>query len=138
MLLLSVLALYAVGKGSIVIFRRMAVLPQAIIMPIVFVLCVIGAYSTNYAMMDVWVMVFFGFIGYLMTKLDIPLPPLIIAFVLTPQWEQSMRLALMMSSGDFSTFLTKPISLCFLLLAAFIIIRVSISSYKRARAVTVG
>ena len=137
MLLLSVLALYAVGKGSIVIFRRMAVLPQAIIMPIVFVLCVIGAYSTNYAMMDVWVMVFFGFIGYLMTKLDIPLPPLIIAFVLTPQWEQSMRLALMMSSGDFSTFLTKPISLCFLLLAAFIIIRVSLSSYKRARAVTV-
>jgi len=133
LLLLSVIALYVVGKGSIAIFRRMTVLPQAIIMPIVLTLCIVGAYSTNYSVLDVWVMILFGLIGYLMTKLDIPLPPLIIAFVLTPQWEQSMRLALMMSSGDFSVFLTKPISLGFLLLALVIIVNVSRSSLRKYR-----
>ncbi|AWB34422.1 tripartite tricarboxylate transporter permease [Orrella marina] len=135
LLLLSVVALYFVGRASIAAFRRMSLLPQAIIMPIVLMLCIIGAYSTNYSLMDVWVMLLFGLIGYIMIKLDIPLPPLIIAFVLTPQWEQSMRLALMMSSGDFTTFVTKPISLGFLLLTLFVIVNVARSSIRKGRAI---
>lgn len=133
MLLVSVLMLLVVGKLAILAFRRLADMPQAIIMPIVMLLCVIGAYSTNYAMSDIWMMLGFGVLGYAMNKLEIPLPPFIIAFVLAPQWEQSLRLALLLSRGEFSVFVTSPISLGFLLLAAAFTGHFALATYRRSR-----
>lgn len=131
MLLVSILMLFLVGRVAIIVFRRLADMPQAIIMPIVLVICVIGAYSTNYAMTDIWVMLAFGAAGYVMNKLEIPLAPFIIAFVLGPQWEQSLRLALMLSRGDFSVFVTHPISLGFLVLTALFVASVARRTWRR-------
>ena len=117
MLLVSVLMLLLVGRLAIVGCRRLATLPQSVVMPIVMLLCVIGAYSVNYAVNDVWIMLGFALLGYVMNKLHVPLPPFIIAFILGQQLEQSLRQALLLSRGDFSAFVTHPISLGFLALA---------------------
>ena len=129
MLLVSVVMMFFVGKAAIASCRHLATLPQSIVMPIVMLLCVIGAYSTNYAMSDIWMMLVFGIVGYIMTKLDIPLPPFIIAFVLSPQLEQSLRQALLLSRGSFKVFVTSPISLGFLLLAVVFVVQI----VRRAR-----
>lgn len=132
-MLVSVLMLLVAGKFAIIACRRLASMPQPIIMPVVMILCVIGSYSTNYAMSDVWIMLLLGIAGYLMNKIEIPLPPFIIAFVLGPQIEQSFRQALMLSRGDFTTFFTAPISLAFILIAVLSTIQVVRMSIKANR-----
>jgi len=134
MLLISVAMLFVVGRIAIFAFRHLARMPQAVIMPIVMLLCVIGAYSTHYAMSDIWMMLAFGVAGYVMNKLEIPLAPFIIAFVLGPQWEQSLRLGLMLSRGDVAVFFTRPISLVFLVLAALFVVQIARGTIRRARA----
>ena len=138
MLLVSVLMLYFVGKGAILGCRQLAALPQSIIMPIVMLLCVIGAYSTSYAMSDIWMMLAFGVVGYLMNKLEIPLPPFVIAFVLGPQIEQSLRRGLLLSRGEWSVFVTHPISLGFLLLAAVFVVQIVRKAGKKRRSASLA
>lgn len=130
-LLVSIFMLLLAGKVAIRAFRQLASMPQAVIMPIVLLLCVIGAYSTSYALSDVWMMLGFGLLGYVMNKLGLPLPPLIIAFVLAPQWEQSLRLALLLSRGEYSIFFTSPISAAFLVLAGLVAVQVGRQAYRR-------
>jgi putative tricarboxylic transport membrane protein len=129
MLLVSVVMMFFVGKAAIAGCRQLASMPQSIVMPIVMLLCVIGAYSTSYALSDVWMMLAFGVAGYALLKLDIPLPPFIIAFVLSPQLEQSLRQALLLSRGSAMVFVTSPISLGFLVLAAIFVVQI----VRRAR-----
>lgn len=124
-LLVSVLMMFLVGKVAIKGCRHLADMPQPIIMPVVMLLCVMGSYSTNYAMSDVWMMLGFGLFGYLMNKIHVPLPPFIIAFVLGPQLEQSIRQALLLSRGDVTVFFTRPISVLFLGLAALSIVQIA-------------
>ena len=118
-LLVSILMLLIIGKVLLRGVRHLAHMPISIIMPIVMVLCVIGAYSSNYSVTDIWFMLAFGVIGYLFNKIEFPLPPFLIAFVLGPQFELYIRQALMLSRGDFSVFFTKPICLLFICLSAF-------------------
>lgn len=134
MLLVSILMLLLVGKVAIRAFRQLGSMPQAVIMPIVMLLCVIGSYSTNYALSDIWMMLGFGVFGYVLNKLGIPLPPFIIAFILGPQWEQSMRLALLLSRGDFTTFVTSPIALGFILLALVFMVQIGRTAARRRAA----
>ncbi|MCL1940096.1 MAG: tripartite tricarboxylate transporter permease [Desulfovibrionaceae bacterium] len=119
MLIVSILMLYLVGLVAIRGCRKLATMPHSLVMPIVLLLCVVGSYAVSYSMTDVWMMLGFGVLGYAMNKLEIPLPPFIIAFVLGPMLEQSLRRALILSRGDYSIFVTHPISLGFLALAVF-------------------
>ena len=91
-------------------------------MPIIIVLCVIGAFALNNRIFDCWSIIFFGLVGYAMSKLDIPLAPMIMSFVLGATIETNLRRALMYSNGDVSTFVTSPISCVFLVMAAISII----------------
>jgi putative tricarboxylic transport membrane protein len=72
-------------------------------------------------MFDVGMMIVCGLLGYLFKKLDFPLAPAILTLILGPLMEQSLRESLSVSHGDFSIFLTRPISLFFMILAALII-----------------
>lgn len=128
---ISVFMLLLVGWGAVMGSRRLADMPQAIVMPIVMLLCVIGSYATNYSMLDIWMMFSFGLLGYVMNKLEIPLPPFIIAFVLGRQLEQSIRQALLLSRGDFMVFITHPISCGFLILTAIFLIQIVRGRRKR-------
>lgn len=85
-------------------------LPFTILAPIIYILCVVGGYAPTQDMHDVWLMLIFGVVGYLMRKLDYPMAPAVLAIVLGPLAEASMRQSLIISNGSFSIFFTRPVS----------------------------
>ena len=90
----------------------------------VLLFCVMGAYSLQQSVFDVWVMIGFGVVGYLFRKLDMPLAPLVLGLILGPPLEKSMRTSLEMSAGDFAIFVTRPLCLG-LLIASVVVIAVA-------------
>jgi putative tricarboxylic transport membrane protein len=92
--------------------------PKAILAPTTIALCVLGSFSVNNSIFDIWFMVFMGVVGYFMDRLQFPTPPLVLALVLAPRLQTAFRQALMISPGGSPMiFITKPISLAFLLAA---------------------
>ena len=77
----------------------------------VLIFCMIGAYSLKQTLFDVWVMLGFGILGYLLRKLDFPIAPAILALILGPMMERSLRTTLEMSGGSFAIFLDRPVAL---------------------------
>ena len=96
--------------------------PYAILFPLILLFCVIGVYSVSNAIFDVYLMIGFGVVGYLMKKLGYEPAPLVLAFVLGPLLENNLRKSLILSQGDFSTFVTRPISAACLAVAALLLL----------------
>jgi len=84
--------------------------PYAFMAPMIMVLTLVGVYSVNNSVFDIWVMLIMGIFGYLARKLKFDLGPLLLAFVLGPIMERSLRQALLMSNGRFGIFFYRPIS----------------------------
>jgi putative tricarboxylic transport membrane protein len=95
-------------------------MPFTILAPMIFILCVIGGYAPTQDMHDVWLMLLFGVVGYLMRKLDYPMAPAVLAIVLGPLAETSMRQALLINSGNPMIFFDRPISGSIMLIAVFL------------------
>ena len=85
-------------------------MPFTILAPVIFSLSIIGGYAATQRLFDVWLMLVFGVVGYLLRKLDYPLAPAVLAIVLGPIAEPKLRQSLMISDGDLSIFVTRPIS----------------------------
>jgi putative tricarboxylic transport membrane protein len=85
-------------------------IPYRILMPLILLFCLIGAYSVTNSIFDVSLMIFFGGVGYLMRKFGYEGAPLVLAFVMGPLLEQNLRQALLISGGSFAIFITRPIS----------------------------
>jgi putative tricarboxylic transport membrane protein len=96
--------------------------PYKVLFPLLLLLCIIGSYSINNNEFDVFIMLIFGIIGYLLRKFEYELVPLVIAFVLGPMLETSLRQSLLISGGDISIFFTKPISMSCLIIALLVLI----------------
>jgi putative tricarboxylic transport membrane protein len=95
-------------------------IPYGILLPFIVLFTLIGTYAINNNAFDLWVMLGFGVLGWLMRKFDYPAAPVVLALVLGPQMETNLRRALTISQNDYTTFLTHPISavlLCLALLA---------------------
>lgn len=125
-ILLSSVYLFGIGKLAIKVFSRVALVPNRILYPIVFVLCVYGAYAVNNNLFDILVMLVMGLVGYLMLRLDIPVAPFLIAFVLGPLLEDNFRQSLLLSQGDLSIFVRNAICIVFWILTSlsiFVLIR---------------
>ena len=90
--------------------------------PGILLFCILGAYSLNQSVFDVTMMVLFGIVGYVFRKLDWPLAPAILALILGPMMERSLRTSLEMSGGDLFIFFQRPISAVLLILAAAILV----------------
>jgi putative tricarboxylic transport membrane protein len=90
--------------------------------PLILLLSVVGTYSANKNIFDVWVMIGFGVAGWLLRKLDYELAPFILAMVLGPLFEQSLRQSLIMSLNGPAIFVTRPISLALLLVSAALLV----------------
>ena len=99
-----------VNLALIPVFVWILKLPVTILVPVVFVLCIIGGYAPTQDMHDVWLMLIFGIVGYLLRKLNYPLAPLVLAIVLGPLAETSMRQSLLMNQGSPTIFFERPIS----------------------------
>lgn len=99
-------------------------IPYHYMYPAIVLICVIGAYSLNTNVFDVWIMLIFGIFGYLIKKFDIPGAPMVIALVLGPILEYSLYQALSLAYGDITTFITRPISATLLGITALMTVAV--------------
>ncbi|MDR1935210.1 MAG: tripartite tricarboxylate transporter permease [Candidatus Accumulibacter sp.] len=113
---LMMLIMYGGMKGFVQILR----IPAHVLLPVIVVLCIIGAYAVNSRIFDAWGLVFFGVLGLLMKKFGVPIPPLVLGFILGEPFETNLRRGLQYSNGDFLDILNHPIALMFfVLLVAF-------------------
>jgi len=95
--------------------------PYRLLFPAILALCCIGAYSVSNSLFDVWLVLLFGLIGYFFIKIGVEPAPLVLGFVLGPMLEEHFRRAMLISGGDISVFLTRPISASLLALAALLL-----------------
>lgn len=98
-------------------FANIAKLPFSILVPCIIIFCTIGAFSVASNSFNVFVMIGFGFLGYIMKRFGFPLPPMTIALVLGQLTESNLRRALILSEGSISIFFTRPLALLFLVIA---------------------
>jgi putative tricarboxylic transport membrane protein len=122
-----------IGRFFIRMAKNIFKVPEAILYPVIVLLCFVGTYAVDNSFFDVQAMLFFGILGYIMRKFNYPLPPLLIAFVLGPMLENALRQSLIMSSGNVAIFLTRPISLGFLVITVIGIIFIMINILKKSR-----
>jgi putative tricarboxylic transport membrane protein len=104
--------------GGVLLFARLMLLDRALIFPTVFAVCVLGAFTVEARMFDVWVMLAFGVVGVAMERAGVPLAPFVVGLVLAPLAEEQLRTGLMASGGTFAAILDRPVALGFLAVAA--------------------
>ncbi|MBI5967016.1 MAG: tripartite tricarboxylate transporter permease [Deltaproteobacteria bacterium] len=93
------------------LWARITVIPYHYLAPLIFLCCFVGAFSVRNNMFDVWMALLFGVIGYLMRKLKFPAAPLVLALILGPLLENSVRQSLSMSAGSPAIFITRPMTI---------------------------
>ena len=116
-----------INLAFIPVFVKVLTLPFTILAPVIYILCIVGGYAPTQTMHDVWLMFLFGIVGYLLRKLNYPVAPAVLAIVLGPLAERSLRQSLLASQGDMLTFVERPISgiciLCAVLLICYPLFR---------------
>ena len=103
------------------LFAQILRLPYFVLYPLVVGISIVGVYSVNNSLFDLWVMGIFGLLGYLMRKLEFPAAALILGMVLGDALERALRQSLMMSQGDITILISRPISGTLLLIATAIL-----------------
>ena len=109
--------------------------PYRILFPLIILFCLIGAYSINYSIADVLIMIVFGIAGYFMKKFEYEGAPLVLAYVLGPMLEMALRQSLTMSNGSFSIFMTRPISAIGILVSILLVVSPLLPWFGKRRAV---
>jgi putative tricarboxylic transport membrane protein len=107
--------------------------PYRILFPLIILFCLIGAYSVSYSVTDLLIMLVFGVVGYLMKKFEYEGAPLVLAYVLGPMLEISLRQSLTISNGDFFIFFTRPISAVVICIALFLVLSPFFPRFRRKR-----
>lgn len=107
--------------------------PERILIPLIVVLTIIGSYSVANSVFNVWIMIVFGIVGFAMSIARISPAPLIFGVILGPILEVNVRRTLMVSGGDPSIFVTRPISLTILLIAALALVWPLVSAWRRGK-----
>ncbi len=129
-LMLVILNLPLIG-----IWVKLLTVPYRFLYPAILVFCCIGVYSVSSSTFDVLLTAGFGLLGYVFHKLGCEGAPLLLGFVLGPMMEENFRRALLISRGDFTVFVTRPISLGLLFAAAALVVMVALPSIKAQREV---
>ena len=132
MLISSVIMLFMEFFG-LRVFVKLLSIPKYILLPCIFVLCVIGAYNLKNNMSQVIACIMFGVIGFAFKKFEIPSTPFILGFILGPLAEQNYRRGLMRTNGSFVPFLTSPISAVFLGIAVIVILLAATKPLRQKR-----
>lgn len=115
------------------IWVKLLSVPYRLLYPAILLFCCIGVYSVNNSLFDVGLTVGFGLLGYLFIKLRCEPAPLLLGFILGPMLEENLRRAMLLSRGDPTVFVTRPLSLSLLLLAAGLILIMLLPRFRRTR-----
>jgi len=97
-------------------------IPYPILFPLILLFCLIGVYSVSNSLVEIWFMLGFGVLGYLMKKFEYEAAPLVLALILGPMLENALRQSLIMFDGNPMVFFTRPISATFLLASALLLL----------------
>jgi len=127
-LMLLVLNLPLVG-----LFVTVLRIPYAYLYPLIIMFCIIGVYEVNNSIVDVWIMLIMGVVGYALRKFDFDPAPLVLGLVIAPILEQSLRQSLIMSNGNYLIFFSRPISLSLMIFSIGLLVLAAYSfALKRA------
>lgn len=110
MVFFATFAMFILGLSMVKALVKVLLVPRQRLMPIVFVLCIIGSYAIHGRLFEVGVMVVFGIIGYYMKVMDYPIAPLVLGLILGKILDPNLRRALVLSNGNLLPFFTRPIS----------------------------
>lgn len=121
-LVFSALAMWFLALGIAKFSVRILGINKKILMPIIYVLCVIGAFLINHNDFDVKMMFIFGIVGLLLRATGIPSAPFLLGVILGPMADSNLRRALIISNGSLAPMLARPICVVFLIIIAFMII----------------
>jgi len=127
-LMLIILNLPLIG-----IWIKLLSVPYRWLFPSIVLFCALGVYTTNNNTFDIWMVALFGVIGYAFIKLGVEPAPLLLGFILGPMMEENLRRALLLSRGDWSVLVTRPLSASLLAVAAVLLIIVLLPSVKAKR-----
>jgi TctA family transporter len=112
---------------------KLLTVPYRILYPAILLFCAIGVYTINNTYVDIIITAFFGLIGVLFMKLGCEPAPLLLGFVLGPMMEENLRRAMLLSRGDPTTFLTRPISAAMLIAAVLLVLIIALPNIRRKR-----
>ena len=141
----TIVSMY-IGNGMLLVLNlplipmwvKVLKVPYYLLYPLILLFCLIGAYSLENNISDVIAMLIFGILGFLMKKFRYEGAPLILALVLGQKLETNLRRSLIMARGDFSIFISRPISLVFLITAALLLIIPIITQRRKLSALKEG
>ena len=122
MLVFATLAIAVFGLSLTRLFVMILRVPREILMPVVFTLCVIGPYALTQRIFDIWVMVAFGLIGFVLRRMNYPMAPLVLGIILGDLLDKSLRRGLTLSNGNLEPFFLRPISAGFAIVVALTIL----------------
>ncbi|HQO53384.1 MAG TPA: tripartite tricarboxylate transporter permease, partial [Ottowia sp.] len=112
---------------------KLLTVPYRWLFPAIVLFCAIGVYTTNNNTWDIWMMGWFGIVGYIFHKLSMEPAPLLLGLILGPMMEENLRRALLLSRGDWSILVTRPLSASLLALAAALLVIVLLPAIKKSR-----
>jgi putative tricarboxylic transport membrane protein len=133
--LVSTVQMFVLMTSTVGYISRLMYLPRAMMLPVIMVFCVVGTYALDNTMFDVWVMLGFGVLGFMLERARMPLGPFVIGFVLAPLAEAKLRTGLMMTAGSLEPMFTRPLPVLFLLIALGLLVWPLYSDWKRNRTV---
>ncbi len=128
-MILCQIALLIIGLSGAKLFARLINIDRRVLTPVIFLLCIMGSYAMRFSFFDVGLALVVGIVAYFMEYGGFSVSPILLALILGPMAEQNMRRSFMLSHGDPMIFVTRPISLIFLLLTVVI----TITSYRKMK-----
>jgi putative tricarboxylic transport membrane protein len=129
--MLATLLTFAVGMVFLRVIVQVMKLPTLVMMVLISLLCMVGAFAIRNSLADVGVMLLFGGMGYLMTLIRIPVAPLVFGLILGPLMEENLRRTLILSRGSWAVFVERPISAIILALIVMIMLLPIMSHVRR-------
>lgn len=132
-IMLAQFALQFIGMIGIQFFARVVMVDRAILTPAIFVLSMVGAFAMRSNIFDVYTTFFFGILGYIMMRYDYPLSPILLALILGPMAEANLRRAMVISDGDPSILVSRPIAVGLMALAVLSLV-LSIRGHRKVEA----
>ena len=127
------LMLLALNLPLVGVFVNLLRIPYAYLYPMIIMFCVIGVYEVNHSIVDVWIMLIMGVLGYGLKKFGFDPAPLVLGLVISPIFEMSLRQSLIMSDGAWLIFVQRPVALTLLALSAGLLVLAAIGYVSRRR-----
>jgi putative tricarboxylic transport membrane protein len=127
------LMLLALNLPLVGLFVHLLRIPYAYLYPLIIMFCVIGVYEVSHSIVDVWIMLIMGGVGYALKKFGFDPAPLVLGLVIAPIFEMSLRQSLIMSDGAWLIFLQRPISASLMAVSAALLLASAVSFISARR-----